>query len=72
MTSKKRYLRIALATAFSVAFAAGSSIAADVDGNRLLNADKELERQLDDAITVPTSRGTTARSIRSTPETSAS
>lgn len=42
MTSKKRYLRIALATALSVAFAAGSSIAADVDGDRVLNADKEL------------------------------
>ena len=44
MTSKKRYLRIALATAFSVAVAAGSSFAADVDGNRVLNADKELEK----------------------------
>ena len=44
MTSKKRYLRIALATAFSVAVAAGSAIAADVDGNRVLNADKELEK----------------------------
>src|SRR5258706_14802384 len=43
MTSKKRYLRIALAAAFSAAFAA-SSIAADVDGNRVLNADKELEK----------------------------
>ena len=44
MTSKKRYLRIALAAALSVAFAAGSSIAADVDGDRVLNADKELAK----------------------------
>ncbi len=44
MTITKRYLRIALATAFSAAVAAGSSFAADVDGNRLLNGDKELEK----------------------------
>ena len=44
MTSKKRYLRIALAAAFSAAVAAGSSFAADVDGNRVLNGDKELEK----------------------------
>ena len=40
MTSKKRYLRVALAAAFSAAFA-GSSFAADVDATRLNNADKE-------------------------------
>ena len=44
MISKKRYLRFALATALSVAFAAGSAIAADVDGARVQNADKELEK----------------------------
>ena len=44
MTSKKRYLRIALATAFSVAVAAGNSFAADVDGSRVLNGDKELQK----------------------------
>ncbi|MEO8007912.1 MAG: hypothetical protein ABI728_05255, partial [Betaproteobacteria bacterium] len=44
MTNKKRYLRIALAAAFSAAVAAGSSFAADVDGNRVINADKELEK----------------------------
>ena len=41
---KKRYLCIALATALSVAFAAGSSIAAELDGDRVLNADKELAK----------------------------
>ena len=44
MTSKKRYLRVALAAAFSAAVAAGSSFAADVDGARVQNADKELEK----------------------------
>ena len=44
MITNKRFLRIALATAFSAAVAAGSSFAADVDGNRLLNGDKELEK----------------------------
>ena len=44
MTSTKRYLRIALAAAFSAAVAAGSSLAADVDGARVQNADKELEK----------------------------
>ena len=44
MISKKRYLRIALATALTVAFGAGSAIAADVDGARVQNADKELEK----------------------------
>src|ERR1700704_3047375 len=44
MISKKRYLRIALATALTVAFGAGSAVAADVDGNRVQNADKELEK----------------------------
>jgi len=45
MTSKKkRYLCIALATALSVALAAGSSIAAELDGDRVLNADKELAK----------------------------
>jgi PQQ-dependent dehydrogenase (methanol/ethanol family) len=43
MNCKNRYLRIALATAFSAAFV-GSAFAADVDGNRVLNADKELEK----------------------------
>jgi PQQ-dependent dehydrogenase (methanol/ethanol family) len=42
MTIKKRYLRIALA--LSAAVAAGSSIAADVDGNRLFNAEQELAK----------------------------
>ena len=40
MTGKKHYLRIALVTAFAATFAAGA-LAADVDSNRLLNADKE-------------------------------
>ena len=42
MTSNKtRFVRIALAAAL---LAAGSATAADVDGNRVLNADKELEK----------------------------
>ena len=40
MTGKKHYLRIALVTAFAATFAAGA-LAADVDSNRLLNADQE-------------------------------
>ncbi len=44
MTGKERSLCIALATALSVAFATGSSIAADVGGDRVLNADKELAK----------------------------
>src|SRR5258708_17207135 len=44
MTMKRRDLRIALATASSAAVATGSSFGADVDGNRVLNADKELEK----------------------------
>ncbi len=44
MTSKKRYLRIALAAAFSAAVAAGSSFAADVTGDRVLDGDKELAK----------------------------
>jgi len=39
-----RHLQLALATALSVAFATGNSIAADVDGERMLNGDKELAK----------------------------
>ena len=40
MTSNKSYLHIALATALSAAFA-GSVYAAELDGTRLVNSDKE-------------------------------
>lgn len=43
-SNRMRHLHIALATALSVAFTAASAIAADVDGDRVLNADKELAK----------------------------
>ena len=69
MQSLQRNGRVVLAAAVSALFVSTAAYAADVDSQRLLNADKEPGNWMS-LPRYATSPGTTARSIRSTRATS--